>query len=172
MLPEKYVTWPKPGSYPHTGMMGIIHYVILNRQWIGTAITVLCKMKGSHTTLPRSEEETQVFELNSISLNTKNVPETWDVRGSHVTNPPSKILSQNCSCLKEMQRQRVEQRLKERPSRDCLTWGSTPSADNKPRHYCWCQEVLDDRSLLYLSPKSLCQSLKKADAHNKPMDWA
>jgi hypothetical protein len=35
--------------------------------------------------------------------------------------PISKLLTQNCSCLKGMQRQRVEQRLKERPSRDCPT---------------------------------------------------
>jgi hypothetical protein len=33
----------------------------------------------------------------------------------------SEILTQNCSCLKEMQGQRVEQRLKERPSRNCPT---------------------------------------------------
>jgi hypothetical protein len=39
--------------------------------------------------------------------------EGWD-------HPPiSKILTQNCSCLKEMQGQSVEHRLKERPSRDC-----------------------------------------------------
>jgi hypothetical protein len=41
-------------------------------------------------------------------------------------------------------------RVKERPSRDCLTWGSIPHADTKPRHYCRCQEVLDDRSLIQL----------------------
>ena len=35
--------------------------------------------------------------------------------------PTSKILIQNSSCQKEMQGQRVEQRLKERPSRDCPT---------------------------------------------------
>jgi hypothetical protein len=34
-----------------------------------------------------------------------------------------KILTQKCSCLKETQRQSVEQRLKERPFRDCPTWG-------------------------------------------------
>jgi len=45
-----------------------------------------------------------------------------------------KILTQNCSCLKEIQGQRVEQRLKERPSRDCPTWGSIPYSATKPRH--------------------------------------
>jgi hypothetical protein len=60
----------------------------------------------------------------------------------------SKILTRNCSCLKEIQGQRVEQRLKEKPSRDCPTWGSIPHADTKPRHYCGCQEALGllDRS--------------------------
>jgi hypothetical protein len=33
----------------------------------------------------------------------------------------SKILTQNCSCIKEIQGQNVEQKLKERPSRDCPT---------------------------------------------------
>jgi hypothetical protein len=41
----------------------------------------------------------------------------------------------------------VEQRLKERPSRDCPTWGSIPYTDNKPRHNCRCQEMLTDRIL-------------------------
>jgi hypothetical protein len=41
-----------------------------------------------------------------------------------------------------------EQRLKERPSRDCPTWGSIPYTVTKPRHYCGCQQVLADRSLI------------------------
>jgi hypothetical protein len=45
-----------------------------------------------------------------------------------------KLLTQNCFCLNEMQGQRGEQSLKERPSRDCLTWKSIPSADTKLRH--------------------------------------
>jgi hypothetical protein len=32
--------------------------------------------------------------------------------------------------------------------RDCPTWGSIPYTDTKPRHYCGCQEVLADRSLI------------------------
>jgi hypothetical protein len=42
----------------------------------------------------------------------------------------------NCSCLKEMQGQRVKQRVKEKQSRDCPNWGSIPPEDTKPRHYC------------------------------------
>jgi hypothetical protein len=60
----------------------------------------------------------------------------------------SKILTQKCSCLKEIQGQRVEQRVKERPCRDCPIWGSIPHTNTKPRHYCQCQEVLADRSLI------------------------
>jgi hypothetical protein len=44
-------------------------------------------------------------------------------------------------------RQSVEQRLKERPSRDHSTWGSTPYTAPKRRHYWGCQEVYADRSL-------------------------
>jgi hypothetical protein len=40
----------------------------------------------------------------------------------------------------------MEQRLKERPSRDYPTMWSILSADTKPWHYCWCQDVLVDRS--------------------------
>jgi hypothetical protein len=40
--------------------------------------------------------------------------------------------------------QSVEQRLKERPSIDCHTWGTIPYTVTKPRHYCGCQEVLSE----------------------------
>jgi hypothetical protein len=40
------------------------------------------------------------------------------------------------------------QRLKQRPSRHCPTWISIPHTDTKPRHYCRCQEVLGDKSLI------------------------
>jgi hypothetical protein len=48
----------------------------------------------------------------------------------------------------EILRQSVEQRLKQRPSRDCPTWRFIPYIKNKPRHYCECQEVLADKSLI------------------------
>ena len=70
----------------------------------------------------------------------------------------------------EIWRQSVEQILKERPSRHCPTWGSIPYTTTKPRHYCGCWEVLADRSLIWLSPERLCQSLTntEADAHSQP----
>jgi hypothetical protein len=49
---------------------------------------------------------------------------------------------------KEIRRQNVEQKLKERPSRDCPTWGSIAYSETKTRHCCGCQEVLADRSLI------------------------
>jgi hypothetical protein len=52
------------------------------------------------------------------------------VEGWH-HSPVSKILTQNCSCLKEMQGRKIERKLKERPSRDCTTLGSVLSADTK-----------------------------------------
>jgi hypothetical protein len=51
-------------------------------------------------------------------------------------SPISKILTQNCFCLKEIQGQRVELRLKKRPSRDFSIWESIPYAVTKPSHYC------------------------------------
>jgi hypothetical protein len=80
--------------------------------------------------------------------------------------PISKILTQNCSSLKKRKGQRVEQRLKERPPRDCPTWGLIPHADTKLRHYCWCQEVLADRSLIQLSPERL------PDPHKYRYRWS
>jgi hypothetical protein len=53
---------------------------------------------------------------------------------------------------------KMEQRLKGRPPRDHLTFGSIPCADTKPWHYCWCQEVLAD--MVWLSHERLCQSLR------------
>ena len=74
----------------------------------------------------------------------------------------------------EIWRQSVEQRLKERPSRDCPTWGSIPYTATKPRHYCGCWEVLADMSLIWLSPERLCQSLTntEAEAHRQPLSLA
>jgi hypothetical protein len=48
----------------------------------------------------------------------------------------------------KIQRQSVEQRLKERSSRDCPTWEFILYTVTKPRHYCGCQEVLAERSLI------------------------
>jgi hypothetical protein len=44
--------------------------------------------------------------------------------------------------------QSVEQRLKERPSRDCPSRGSISYIVAKPGHYYRCQKVLADRSLI------------------------
>ena len=41
-------------------------------------------------------------------------------------------------------RQSVEQKLKERPSRDCPTWGSIQYIDSKPIYYCGYQKVYVD----------------------------
>jgi hypothetical protein len=50
--------------------------------------------------------------------------------------PISKILTKNCSHLKEMQGQRVEQRLKERPSRDGPISSTDPTLLLMPRSAC------------------------------------
>jgi hypothetical protein len=72
----------------------------------------------------------------------------------------------------EIWRQNVEQRLKERPSRDCPSWGSILYTVTKPRHYCRYQEVHADSSLIELSPERLCQSSTntEADACSQPLD--
>jgi hypothetical protein len=64
------------------------------------------------------------------------------------------------------------ERLKKRLSRDCPTWGSIPYTVTKDRHYCGCQQVLADRSLIYLSPERLCQCLTntEVDAFSQPLD--
>ena len=58
-------------------------------------------------------------------------------------------------------------------SRDCPTWGSIPYTVTKPGHYWRWSEVLVDRSLIWLSPESVCQRLTntEADAHSHPLDW-
>jgi hypothetical protein len=49
---------------------------------------------------------------------------------------------------KELQRQSMEQRLKESPFRDCPTWASILYITTKHKHYCGCQQDLADRSLI------------------------
>ena len=50
--------------------------------------------------------------------------------------------------------------------------GIHPMYSYKPRHYCGCQQVLADRSLIYLSPERLCQSLTyiEADTCSQTLD--
>jgi hypothetical protein len=59
---------------------------------------------------------------------------------------------------------KMQQRLKERPSRDCPTLESITSADTK--------ELLADRISVGLSFERLCQHLNKIDAetHSQPLD--
>jgi hypothetical protein len=61
---------------------------------------------------------------------------------------------------------------KERLSSDCSTWGSIPYTVTKPRHYCGCQEVHAERSLIWLSPERPCLSLTntEADVPSQPLD--
>ena len=63
---------------------------------------------------------------------------------------------------------------KERPSKNCPTWGSIPHTATKPGHYGGCQEVLTDRSLIWLSPERVCQNLTNTEeeACSQPLDWA
>jgi hypothetical protein len=49
----------------------------------------------------------------------------------------------------------MEQKVKEITSRHCPTWVSIPYTVTKPRYYCRFQEVLADRSLIYLSPEAM-----------------
>ena len=71
----------------------------------------------------------------NVNSRTKRV-QAWCLVEEWSHPPISKILTQNCFCLKEMQGQKLEQRLKERPSRNWPTWGSIPYTVIKPRHYC------------------------------------
>jgi hypothetical protein len=66
----------------------------------------------------------------------------------------------------------VEQRLKERPFRDCPTWGFIPYTVTKPRYYCGCQKVQPERILIRLSPERPCQSFTntESDACSQPLD--
>jgi hypothetical protein len=52
----------------------------------------------------------------------------------------------------------VEQGLKERLSRDCLTWGSIPYIATKPGHYWGFWDVLADGNLICLSPERLSRT--------------
>jgi hypothetical protein len=52
----------------------------------------------------------------------------------------------------------VEQRLKERPSSDCSSWGSILYTVTKTRHHCGYQEVLGDRSCLLRSSNRAWQT--------------
>jgi hypothetical protein len=81
-------------------------------------------MKMTQAEMPNSEEIDP--EETTSSIQTWPPVERWGYQ------PISKFLTQNCFCLKEMQGQKTEQRLKERSSRDCPTLGTIPGRDTKP----------------------------------------
>ena len=74
------------------------------------------------------------------------------------------VLLRRGNKIQEVWRQSVEQRLKERLSRDCPTWRYIP-------HTVVKTEVRADSSLIWLSPERLCQNPTKteADAHSQPL---
>jgi hypothetical protein len=66
-------------------------------------------------------------------------------------------------------------------SRDCRKDPSktvplefSPYTVTKPRHYCECQQVHVNRSLIKLSPERLFQSLTNTemDAHSQALNWS
>jgi hypothetical protein len=67
------------------------------------------------------------------------------------------LRKRNKNSREQIWRLSAEERLKERPSRDCSTWGFIPDTVSKLRHYCGCYEILADRSLMYLSPERPCK---------------
>ena len=75
---------------------------------------------------------------------------------------------------KELQRRSMEQKLKVWPYRDCPIWGYIPYIVTKSRHYCGCQQVLAERSLIELSLERLYQCLTntEVDACSHSVDWA
>jgi hypothetical protein len=68
----------------------------------------------------------------------------------------------------EIQKQSVE--TEEKTNERLPSWGSIPYTGTKPRHYCGCQEVLPDMSLISLSPERLCWSLTNTEADSHSLD--
>jgi hypothetical protein len=68
----------------------------------------------------------------------------------------------------------MEQRLKERQSRNCPNLDSIPCTGTTLQHYSWCHVVLADRSLAWWYSERLYQHLTETDAdiHSQSMNWA
>jgi hypothetical protein len=58
---------------------------------------------------------------------------------------PSFLVGVTKYSWEQIQRQSVEQKLKERPSTDCPIWESIPYTVTKRRHYYGCHKVHADR---------------------------
>ena len=58
------------------------------------------------------------------------------------------LLRRGNKMREQIWRYRVEEKLKERPSRECPIWGSIQYTVTKCRDYCGCKQVLADRSLI------------------------
>jgi hypothetical protein len=66
----------------------------------------------------------------------------------YINTPISKFLTQSDSCLKEMYGQRVEQKLKKRPSRDCPTLGIHILCRHQTQTPLLMQEGFAERTLV------------------------
>ena len=88
-----------------------------------------------------------------------------------VAIPKSNTLTQNCTSLKELQRQKWRRDW----GKDPVTspdWDPSQGGGSKVWHYYWCCDVLTDRSLAWLpsewSNKQLTET--EADTYTQPMD--
>lgn len=93
-------------------------------------------------------------------------------KGYNIPNS-SKALKQHRRTLKDKtSHQIIVTETVQKPPRDFPTIWSIPSADTKPWHCCWCQDILANRSLVWLLSERLCQHLTKTDAdtHSQQME--
>ena len=104
----------------------------------------------------------------------------WTIPVKGWGHPPiSKLLTQKCFCPKERQgpkkkkKKKKKQIKKKKPPRYTPTKEKITNANTKPQHYCWCQEVVADSSLVWLFPNKLFQHLDNTDpdTHNQTSDW-
>ena len=89
-----------------------------------------------------------------------------------VTNLQSKILTQNCSCLKELQGQKWRRDSRKGGPMIVPNLGSNSWRGTKARHYYQCFDVLTDSSLAWLSSDRSYQQLTEteADTYIQPID--
>jgi len=134
--------------------------------WVGGGGERGIMIKYGEGRQERSSEQNE-WKCSTVGRGNSQSPppvERWGIKWRDgVAIPQSKILTQNCSCLKELQGQK--QRIaggKGSPVID-PTWDPFQGGGSKAWHYYWCYGMFADRSLAWLSSERLKKQLTETD---------
>lgn len=152
--PEPKLTWSHSSQYPNpaerAGLQEGRHTDLQEGQPIvrkQDQLTPEIKVTKEHTWYAISDKWVLVQKLGIPNYNLQT---TWNKRRmkTKLWMLPFFFEGGTKYSQEEIWGHNVEHSLRQKPSRDCTTWGSIPYFVTKSRHYCIFQQVCADKSLM------------------------